>query len=66
MSDSKDLVNDSRICSNCGKTIFSFIQTDNNLFYCHLCNGAIQNYINVKRIVTSSIPDLAKVYEFKK
>ena len=66
MKKEKDLFNNSHICNRCGKTIFSFIQTNNNLFYCHLCSESLKNYINVKQVVTSSIPDLAKVYEFKK
>jgi transcription initiation factor IIE alpha subunit len=62
----KDLVNNSHICNNCNKTIFSFTQTNDNLFYCHLCSESLKNYINVKQIVTSSIPDLAKIYKFKR
>ena len=55
----------SKKCKKCERFVFSFIETKNNLFYCHECHETLKDYLSIKRIVTSSIPDLAKVYLFK-
>jgi len=57
---------ESHNCKTCDRLIFSFIETENNFFYCHECYEKLKEYLLIKRVVTSSRFDSAKIYKFKK